>query len=202
MASSEDSSRGSGSGSIDLPFICYTGTSMSEYKVKPLDFSNLRTVPLAGRPAKVNLGHFGRPCLAGSMTAFVDSLPHLLGADQLRGLAAAILGARQTERAILWGIGGHVVKCGLAPVLIDLMDRRLLTGLAMNGAVAIHDLEIALAGATSEEVDEVLTDGRFGVADETAATFHGATVQAARDGIGLGEALGRKLAGAPNAAVS
>jgi hypothetical protein len=178
---------------------------MSEYKVAPLDFSNLRTVPLAGRPGKVNLGHFGRPYQgqpSGSMTAFVDSLPHLLGADQLRGLAAAMIGARKAERAILWGIGGHVVKCGLAPVLIDLMDRGLLTALAMNGAAAIHDLEIALSGATSEEVDEVLTDGRFGAADETAATFHGAAVLAAREGIGLGEALGRGLVAAPNAAVS
>ncbi len=175
---------------------------MSEYKVKPLDFSKLRTVPLAGRPAKVNLSHFGRPCAGSGITAFVDSLPRLLGADQLRGLAAAMLNARKADRAILWGIGGHVVKCGLAPVLIDLMDRGLLTALAMNGAAAIHDLEIALSGATSEEVDDVLTDGRFGAADETAATFHGAAKQAARDSVGLGETLGRALSGAPNAALS
>jgi hypothetical protein len=176
---------------------------MSEYKVQPLDFSNLRTVPLAGRPAKVNLGNFARPTEpSGSITAFVDSLPHLLGADQLRGLAAAVLHARKAERAILWGIGGHVVKCGLAPVLIDLMDRGLLTGLAMNGAAAIHDLEIALAGATSEEVDDVLTDGRFGAADETAAVFHGAATAAAREAIGLGESLGRSVSSAPNAASS
>ncbi len=183
------------------PDFCYTVTAMSEYKIKPLDFSKLRTVPLAGRPAKVNLSHFGRAYRpqGSSMTDFVDSLPHLLGADQFRELAASILHARVAGRAILWGIGGHVVKCGLAPVLIDLMDRELLTALAMNGAAAIHDLEIALSGATSEEVDDVLKDGRFGVSDETAATFHGAATAAARNGIGLGEALGRSLAGATNA---
>src|SRR6266404_2379004 len=174
---------------------------MSEYSVKPLDFSKLRTVPLAGRPAKVRVAHFGKPHSVG-IRSFVDSLPRLLAADQLRDLAAAILAARKSKRAILWGIGGHVVKCGLAPVFVDLMDRGFVTGLAMNGAAAIHDLEIALAGATSEDVDEVLVDGRFGSADETAANFHAAAAEAARDSLGLGEALGRRVTGTPNAAVS
>lgn len=174
---------------------------MSEYKLEPLDFSTLHTVPLAGRAAKVTLDNFGRPC-RGSVGAFIDSLPHLLAADQFRGLAGAMLNARKTGRAILWGIGGHVVKCGLAPVLIDLMDRGFITGLAGNGAASIHDIEIALAGATSEDVDAVLSDGRFGTADETAATFHGATADAVRDSIGLGEAIGKRLQGSPNANVS
>src|SRR5258708_36862650 len=130
---------------------------MTEYKIAPLDFSSLRTVPLAGRPAKVSLEHFGTVSPPG-VRAFVDSLPHLLGADQFRGLAAAILGARAAQRAILWGLGGHVVKCGLAPVLIGLMDRGLITGLAITRPAAIHDLENALSGAPPAEVDAVLSD--------------------------------------------
>jgi len=174
---------------------------MSEYKLAPLDFSKLHTVPLAGRPAKVTLDNFAAPH-AGGVGAFIDSLPHLLAADEFRGLAAAVLSARKSGRAILWGLGGHVVKCGLAPVLIDLMDRGFITGLAGNGAASIHDIEIALAGATSEEVDAVLTDGRFGTAEETAATFHGAVADAGLLGCGLGEAIGKRLQGSPNAKVS
>src|ERR1035438_749201 len=163
---------------VDFP--SYRGSPhMSEYKLAPLDFSKLRTVPLAGRPAKVTLANFGQPH-AGGVGAFLHSPPHLLAADEFRALAAAILGARKAGRAILWGLGGHVIKCGLAPVLIDLMDRGCITGLAGNGAASIHDIEIALAGATSEEVDAVLTDGRFGTAEETAATFHGAAADALR----------------------
>ena len=175
---------------------------MSLYRLKPLDFSGLRTVPLAARAAKVRVQDFGRPYAGGGMRGFVDSLPRLLAGEQLRALAGAILEARRNGRAILWGLGGHVIKCGLAPVLVDLMEHGLATGFALNGAAAIHDLEIALAGATSEEVEDVLTDGRFGTAEETAAAFHGAVKQAAQDGIGLGEGLGRHLTKAPNAAVS
>src|SRR5260370_35812621 len=113
---------------------------MSKCKVAPLDFAPLHPVPLAGRPAKVGLEHFGTVAPAG-VSAFVDSLPRLLGAEQFRGLAAAILAARSAGRAILWGLGGHVVKCGLAPVLIGLMDRGLVTGLAVNGGAGITVLE-------------------------------------------------------------
>jgi hypothetical protein len=175
---------------------------MTRYSLKPLSFAGLRTVPLAQRAAKVRLEHFATRYRGGSVREFVDSLPKILAADQLRGLAAAMVGARKNGRAILWGIGGHVVKCGLAPVLIDLMERGLLTGLAMNGSAAIHDLEIALAGATSEEVEAVLGDGSFGAAEETAASFHGAAKAAAAGNIGLGESLGAAVQAAPNAAVS
>ncbi len=128
--------------------------------------------------------------------------PGILAGQQLRDLASAILAARNGGPAILWGLGGHVIKCGLAPVLVELMKRGLATGFALNGAAAIHDLEIALAGSTSEDVDEVLTDGRFGTAEETAVTLHEAAKHAAKEGIGLGEATGRALQKTPNAAAS
>jgi hypothetical protein len=101
--------------------------------------------------------------------------------------------ARENKRAILWGLGGHVIKCGLAPVLLDLMRRGFATGFVLNGAAAIHDFEIALAGHTSEDVEAVLPDGSFGAAEETGREFNRALAQAARDGMGAGEALGRLL---------
>jgi len=175
---------------------------MSAYKSKPLDFSKLKTVPLKGRAAKVSVKDFARPYRSGNVKAFVDSLPRILGAEQLRGLAAAIRAGKKRKRALIWGLGGHVIKVGLAPVLIDVMKRGFVTAFALNGAAAIHDLEIALCGATSEEVENVLSDGRFGAAEETAATFHAAASDAAVERIGLGEALGRALQGAPQAKAS
>lgn len=174
---------------------------MSAYKDKPLDFSKLTTVPLKGRAAKVSVKDFARP-YRGDLGRFVDSLPRILGAEQLRGLASAIREGKRGKRALIWGLGGHVIKVGLAPVLIDLMKHGFVTAFALNGAAAIHDLEIALSGATSEEVENVLGDGRFGAAEETAATFHAAAKAAAAERIGLGEALGRALTGAPQAKVS
>ena len=104
-------------------------------------------------------------------------------------------GAREQGRAILWGMGGHVIKCGLAPVLIDLMRRGLATGFVLNGAAAIHDFEIALAGHTSEDVEAVLPGGRFGTAEETGREMNRAIVEGDRDALGMGEALGRALDG-------
>jgi hypothetical protein len=106
----------------------------------------------------------------------------------------AIAHARQNGRAILWGMGGHVIKCGLAPVLLDLMERGYATGFALNGSAAIHDYEIALVGQTSEDVEAVLPDGRFGAAEETGREMNRAIAEGDREGLGLGEALGRSLA--------
>jgi hypothetical protein len=108
-------------------------------------------------------------------------------------VVAAIAAARARGRAIVWGLGGHVIKCGLAPVLIDLMRRGYATAFAMNGAAAIHDFEIALAGRTSEDVEAVLPDGRFGAAEETGREMNAAISVGDRDGLGMGEALGRRL---------
>ena len=171
---------------------------MSRYKDQPLDFSRLKTIPLAERGGKVTVAGFAAAYTAGSgIAGLIDSLPHLLAADHFRAVIAALAEARAKKRAILWGLGGHVIKCGLAPVLVDLMRRGYATGFALNGSAAIHDFEIAIAGHTSEDVEAALPDGRFGSAEETGREMNCAIAEAAREGIGIGEALGRMLPSNP-----
>ena len=170
---------------------------MSRYSQTPLEFARLRTIPLAERGGKVKASDFAAPFGAGSgVRGWLDSLPHILAGDSFRAVLASIESARAQGRAILWGLGGHVIKCGLAPVLIDLMHRGYATAFALNGAAAIHDFEIALAGHTSEDVEAVLPDGRFGAAEETGREMNRAIAEGDRGGIGIGEALGQYLDGA------
>jgi len=165
---------------------------VSRYTVRPLDLGSLRTVSLRARGGKVRAADFARPYRKGEgFAGFLDGLPHILAGDSIRAVIAAIQGAREHGKPVIWALGGHVIKCGLAPVLIELMSRRYATAFAMNGAAAIHDFEIALAGHTSEEVEAVLPDGTFGTAEETGREMNQAL--AAADGIGAGEALGRAL---------
>jgi hypothetical protein len=167
---------------------------MSRYAQKPLDFTNLKTIGLAERGGKVKAADFSTPYQPGTgIAGLLDTLPHLLAADSFRAVVDALASARRNHRAILWGMGGHVIKCGLAPVLLDLMRRGYATGFALNGSASIHDFEIALAGHTSEDVEAVLPDGRFGAAEETGREMNRAIVEGDRDGIGMGEALGRGL---------
>jgi len=167
---------------------------MSKYAEEPLSFDGLKTVPIGERGGKVQIEHFARPYQKGDGVArLLDSLPKLLSADAFRGVLDAMRRAKQQKRAILWGMGGHVVKCGLADVLLDLMRRGWVTGFVMNGAASIHDFEIAIAGQTSEDVEAVLPDGRFGAAEETGRDMNASLTEGARDGLGMGEALGRRL---------
>jgi hypothetical protein len=167
---------------------------MSAYEKQPLDFSGLKTVPLSARGGKVKSADFAIPYEKGAgLSGWLDSLPRILAGDAFRAVVEAIAQAREKQRAILWGMGGHVIKCGLAPVLIDLMRRGYATGFAMNGSAAIHDFEIALAGHTSEDVEEALTDGRFGAAEETGREMNRAIAGGAAEGLGMGESLGRWL---------
>ena len=162
---------------------------MSKYGRQPLDLRGLRTIPIQARGGKVRIEDFAKPYAGGNVAAWVDSLPHILAADSFRAVVQALTAARERGRMILWGLGGHVIKVGLAPVLIDLMRRRYATAFALNGAAAIHDFEIAIAGQTSEDVEAVLPDGRFGMAEETGREMNAALH--AEDG--CGEALGRYL---------
>jgi hypothetical protein len=167
---------------------------LSEYDLTPLDFSALKTIPIRDRGGKVRLEHFARPYRKSTgLAGWLDSLPRLLAADGLRAVVEAIEAARAKGKPIIWGLGGHVIKCGLAPVLIDLMERGFATAFGMNGSAAIHDFEIAIAGETSEDVEAVLPDGRFGTAEETGREMNGAIVEGDRDSMGIGEALGRSL---------
>jgi len=162
---------------------------MSKYDREPLDLRGLRTISIRDRGGKVRTEHFAKPYTGGGVAAWIDSLPHILAAESLRAVIDALATARARKRMILWGLGGHVIKCGLAPVLIDLMRRGYATAFALNGAAAIHDFEIAIAGQTSEDVEAVLPDGRFGMAEETGREMNAALH--AEDG--FGEALGRYL---------
>jgi hypothetical protein len=167
---------------------------MSIYSTEPLSFQKLRTYPLANRPNKVNFRQFARPHKAGgSFADFLESLPRILAAEDLRKIRDAILNSRRARKAVLWGIGGHVIKVGLGRLLVDLMNRGFVTGIAMNGAALVHDFEIALVGGTSEDVEAVLAGGKFGMAEETGLFLNEAALGAQRSKIGLGEAAGKFL---------
>jgi len=168
---------------------------VSRYAFEPISFDGLKTVSLEARGGKVRVADFATSYQKGSgVASWLDSLPRILAADSLRAVAEAMIRAKAEGRAILWGIGGHVIKCGLAPVLLDLMRRGYATGFAMNGSAAIHDFEIALAGYTSEDVEAVLPDGRFGSAEETGREINGAIAEGAAQSIGIGEAVGQRAA--------
>jgi hypothetical protein len=142
----------------------------------------------------VNVEDFGRPHKRGARLAdFALGLPRILAADQLRAVAANLVRGREKDRPLIWGMGAHVLKVGLAPVVIDLMERGFITAIALNGAGIVHDFETAVAGQTSEEVDAVLGRGEFGMARETSEEINQAITLGDRDGLGLGASVGRYL---------
>ncbi len=166
------------------------------FPYEEFDLSGVRTYPLASRDSKVRVGDFATPVARGAtFGAWLDSLPALLGAQDLRRAVAAIVDAKRRGAGIIWGIGAHVIKTGVSPVLIDLMARGYVSALAMNGAGIIHDFEIALSGGTSEDVEAALGPGRFGMADETGQQLNDVMQQASRDRRGLGQSVGAYLAG-------
>ena len=166
----------------------------SNYDVQPLELAGVKTYPLASRPSKVNLNDFAKPIDGGaSMRDFLESLPNVLAVQSLKHIAQRMRRARELQKPIIWGIGGHVIKTGLAPLLIDLMDDGFLSAIAANGSVLVHDAEIAMIGSTSEDVDATLQEGVFGGADETGNLLNRAAQNGAQDQIGLGEAVGRSL---------
>jgi hypothetical protein len=167
---------------------------MSVYSTAPLQLGTVRTYPLSSRKSKVNVADFAKPPIANlSISKFMDSLPHFLAAEDLRQLLGAVQRARAGKKAILWGIGGHVIKVGLGPIVIDLIECGFVSGIAMNGAALIHDFEIAIAGNTSEDVDAGINAGQFGMARETGEQLNEIAKNAARSGIGYGEAAGQFL---------
>ena len=159
-----------------------------------LDFAKLRTYPVTRRHSKVSTKLFAKPLRKGSsFKEFYDSLPEILAARDLRAIAAAIVAAHRAKKTVLFMMGAHVIKCGLNPIVIDLIKRRVVTAIALNGAGIIHDFELAFAGQTSEEVDAALEDGSFGMAEETHRLINAAIVEGHRRGWGLGEAIGRMI---------
>jgi hypothetical protein len=168
---------------------------MSIYEdFKPINLDAVSTYPLASRPSKVTVADFATPVTeSSSLSDYLASLPNILAVQTLRDLATQVRRARNLQKPIIWGIGGHVIKTGLGPIIIDLMRRGFVTAIAANGSVLVHDAEIAIAGSTSEDVDATLGAGGFGGAEETGNLLNRAARDGANEGIGLGEAVGRAL---------
>jgi hypothetical protein len=168
---------------------------MPLYDIEPIDLNGIETYELASRPSKVTVADFAvPPAETDSVQAFLNKLPNILAVRSLRGLAEEVRRARDLGKPIIWGFGGHVVKTGLAPIVIDLMDRGFVTAVACNGSVLVHDAEIAMVGFTSEDVDATLGKGDFGAARETGELLNAAAKKAQTAGIGLGESMGAALA--------
>ncbi len=158
------------------------------------DLSGVKTYPLRSRQSKVSLAQFATPYKKGSgVDGLITSLPGLLAAQDFKAVVAAIVSARNAGKAIVWGLGAHVLKTGLSPILVDLMERGFVSAIATNGAGIIHDFEIALSGGTSEDVDAALGPGTFGMAEETGAQLNRAINDGMAAGLGLGQSVGRYL---------
>ena len=168
--------------------------SIYDEHLQPLSLDDVKTYPLASRPSKVSLDDFAQPIQSdSSLNDFLGSLPNILAVQSLREIAGRMHRAREIKKPIIWGIGGHVVKTGLGPLIIDLMNRGFVSAIAANGSVLVHDSEIAMVGSTSEDVDATLGAGAFGGADETGKLLNRAAQEGAGEGLGLGEATGRAL---------
>lgn len=162
--------------------------------IKPIDMSSVKTYPLQDRINKVSVKDFATlPDTQVDLSQFIDTLPKILKGTDFIELTDKIVTAYQREKAVIAMMGGHVVKCGLSPLLIELAERGVITGFAFNGASSIHDFEIALIGETSEDVSAYLQTGKFGMWEETGKLMNEAIQGAADTGIGMGEALGKKL---------
>ena len=165
------------------------------FPYEDFDLSGVRTYPLASRQSKARVEDFATPVERGAtFKTWFDALPAILGGKDLRRVVAALVEARKRDGGIIWGLGAHVIKTGVSPVLIDLMRRGYVSAIAMNGAGIIHDFEVALSGATSEDVDESLGPGRFGMASETGALLNETIRRGAEAGQGLGQAVAAFLA--------
>jgi len=179
---------------------------MSVYEnYQPLNFDAIKTYELASRPSKVTIKEFAEPVNEkDSLKDFLGKLPDILAVQSLREIAAQIRRAKKLQKPVVWGIGGHIIKTGLAPVIIDLMKRGYVSTIASNGSVLVHDCEIAIAGFTSEDVDATLGKGDFGAARETGEILNAAAKTGAKNAIGLGEAMGREVVSQnpPNAEMS
>lgn len=160
------------------------------------DLSGIRTYPLRSRESKVSLAQFATPYKAGSgIDGLLRSLPGLLAAQDFKAVVQALRDAKAAGKAIVWGLGAHVLKTGLSPILVDLMERGYVSAIATNGAGIIHDFEIALSGGTSEDVDATLGPGTFGMAEETGTQLNRAISEGAAKGWGLGQSVGQYLNG-------
>ena len=162
--------------------------------LEPIDLAGVKTTSIEGRVRLVHTADFAAPWTAGgSLAVFLERLPGVLAAADLKTVMAAIAGAARRQKPVIFAMGAHVLKVGLGPVVIDLMQRGVITGVAMNGAGIIHDLELAMTGRTSEDVGPALEDGSFGMAAEPSAFLSRAVDRAHARGEGLGRAVGETI---------
>jgi len=160
----------------------------------PISLKKVTSYPLQSRESKVSVADFGRPWTAGqSMSQWFDSLPGILASSDLMEIRNRIVQAVASKKTVILAMGAHAIKVGLNPIIIDLLERGIIKGLAMNGACIIHDAELAMAGKTSEDVAAGIGDGSFGMAEETGRILNEAIIEGAGKGLGLGESVGAML---------
>ena len=159
-----------------------------------MDLTKLKTYPAGSRKSKVKSDALAKACTkGGSFRQFYESLPNILAAKEFNAVVDAIVAAHTARKPVLWMFGAHVIKVGLSPLLIDLVKRKVVTAIAMNGAGIIHDFELAFMGSTSEDVDAALADGSFGMAEETHSLINQAITDGAKRQLGLGESVGEMI---------
>lgn len=164
-------------------------------KVDPLPLDKVKSYPLKERQSKVRSDNFGKPHkTGGSLTDWIESLPQILTGNDFRRVVFNIAKAARSDRMIILAMGAHAIKTGLNPIIIDLMERGIIKGVAINGAGIIHDSELAMVGRTSEDVAAHLGDGKFGMSQETGSFLNNAIKKGASEGLGLGHAVGAALA--------
>ncbi|UCD35354.1 MAG: hypothetical protein JSU90_00565, partial [Nitrospiraceae bacterium] len=162
-------------------------------KYKPISLKKVRTCTLLSRKSKVARDALGAPFSGGSFSRFIESLPDILAARDLKSVVSAMVTAREKDRPVVLGMGAHPIKAGLSPVIIDLMENDVITAVAMNGACIIHDFELSLMGHTSEDVDVELCRGTFGMAEETGKGLNRAVKKGVKQGLGIGRAVGEHI---------
>lgn len=158
-----------------------------------MDFSEIKTISIKDRRHKVRLSHLGSIPKGDSFAGFYDSLPRILGSEDLHLTARAIAAASLQKREVILAMGAHPIKCGLSPLIINLMEQGILTGVALNGAGSIHDFEMAFIGETSEDVAQTLVDGSFGMVEETGKILNQAMAEGCMENHGAGESIGRHI---------
>lgn len=164
-------------------------------KAERINFNKIRTYPIRERENKVKISDFakGLPSKGIDFKRFLDGLPDILAAKDLREVAGSIVKARKKDKPVIFCLGAHVIKCGLSPVIISLMEKEIITAVALNGAGSIHDFEIALIGGTSEDVSASIEDGTFGMAEETGRIMNETLIEGVKQGLGAGQALGERI---------